>query len=119
MENFIAGDRVGAIEGKLKYSEYGDEPYYGTVTDILADGRIMVKWDDEYKNKYSKSRSPQSLMFESELSRKYSELEQDFRRVEKEVAEKIKEVSQMILDAQKIAKAAGFDLQELREATVS
>ncbi len=116
METFIRGDRVGSYSGKLKYSEYDEEPYYGTVTDILADGRIMVKWDDKYLDS-SKSVSPNKLMFESDLRSKYSELEQAFHKVESEVAEKMKEASQIILDAQKIAKAAGLDLQELHGAT--
>lgn len=116
MEIFVSGDRVGTYDGKLKYSEYGDEPYYGTVTDILSNGRVMVKWDSKYMDS-SKSVDPNRLMFESDLQAKYSELERAFRKVESEVAVKMKEASQMILDAQKIAKAAGFDLQELHDAT--
>lgn len=117
--SFVIGDRIGLIDGKIRYIQHGDTPNYGVITDLLADGRIMVKWDSEWMNNNSKPINPKNLMAESEFKVKYSELEMAFCRVEDEVAEKLKEAGQIILDAQKIAKDAGFNITDLYEATSS
>lgn len=118
MKKFAIHDRVSCINigGKLVYSVYGDKPSYGIITDILSDGRVMVQWDDRMARK-STPIDPQNLISELEMQKKYSELELAFHKVERDVRDKMTEASQLILDAQKIAKMAGFDLQELSDAT--
>lgn len=120
MSKFSKGDRIGFVDGKLRYDEYGDSgPYYGTVTDELSDGRVMVKWDDKWMNNAHNAnpRNPEKLVPEKDLQEKYSALETEFKRVEAEVQAKMEEASRLITDAQKFAKDAGFDLQEMRDAT--
>lgn len=117
MTMFLVGDRVGYTYTKPRYNEYDDKPQYGIITDILSDGRAMVKWDEEWQNTHAKPISVQRLVTESTLKAQYSELEQVFHKVEAEVQDKMKEAGQLILDAQNIAMAAGFNLKELSEAT--
>lgn len=119
--SFGLGDRVGLIDGKIRYT-HGAVPSYGVITDLLTDGRVIVKWDNKWMNDssaWSKPINSKNLMAESELKAKYSELEMAFCKVEDEVAEKLKEAGQIILDAQKIAKDGGFNITDLYEATSS
>ena len=118
MTKFAVNDRVGTVaDGKLRYYEHGDGPYYGSITDILSDGRVMVRWDNKWMNDRSKPVNPQDLVAESEMQERYSELERAFRKLEVDVRDKMTEASKLILDAKKIAKTAGFSLRDLSEAT--
>jgi hypothetical protein len=117
MAKFAVGDRVGLLNGKLTYSEYGDEPCYGVIVAELTEDSVMIKWDDSWKNTNNRPVNTDKLVVESELKAKYSALEAEFQRVEAEVKGHMEQASKLILAAQSFAKAAGFDLQELREAT--
>lgn len=123
-KKFKKGDRVASVEydeysghgGELRYDEYGDyAPFYGTVTDELSDNRVLVKWD-KCSWLDSEPFSQKVLKPENELKTKYSELEKAFKAVEKKVQSKIKAAAKNISDAQKLAKKAGLNLNELTKA---
>lgn len=116
---FVKGDRIALVQGKLRYGAYGDgAPTYGVITDELADGRVMIKWDSEWKNKNNNTPvDRRQLAHEAEISEKYSALEEEFKNIEAEVKVKLKEAGDLIVSAKVFAAAAGFDLQELRGAT--
>ena len=116
MAKYVVGDRVGEVNGQLKYREYG-EPRYGVVTDVLSNGNVMVEWENKYGAPKRKESSPGNLLPEAEIKAKYSELEQAFLKVQAEVEEKLKAASTFILEAEKIASAAGLNLQDMRDAT--
>lgn len=115
---FSVGDRVAQVVGKLKYSQY-DGPSYGKVTDVLSDGRVVIKWDDKWKNDRSHPLNPISLFPEADIRFKFSILETEFKRVEDEVRIKMKEAGAIILDAAKFARDAGFEITNLDNAVGS
>jgi len=120
MAKLVKGDRISLVEGKLRYTEYGDDPNYGVITDELSDGRVVVKWDNKWMNdNYTKPIDPNKLLPEDEVKVKFAALEKEFRRVEDEVRAKMKEAGDIVLAAQKFAKEAGFELQEMSDATYS
>lgn len=118
MSKFTVGARVGYVEGKMRYSEYDeDNAYYGVITDILNDGRLMVKWDDEYMNRNSAPMKPNVFELEGDLKAKYSALEEAFNKVQGELKQKMKEAGDIITSASKLADEAGFELTEMYEVT--
>lgn len=118
-KKFVIGDRIGQVEsldenGKLRYHP-DDEACFGTITDVLANGQVMVKWDDSWmSSNYPVDTS--ELHGEDALKEKLSALEVAFKKVQDEVKNKMKDAAKAILDAQKVARAAGFDLNELEDA---
>lgn len=124
---FAAGDRVGLMISevydeycgttkviKLRYDEEG--PNYGTVTDVLSSGQVLVKWDIEWMNQHNKPVDPKTLSPEADVQKEYSRLEQEFDELEKEIKVKLKEAGQIIREANKLAKKTGRDLAEMYEA---
>lgn len=116
MTKFTIGDRVGASYYDISKLQYNNKPYYGIVTAVLTEDCVFVKWDDKWRNDRPHTVNIDRLRLESELFREYSDLEQAFHSVELEVQSKLVEAGQIILEAQKIARASGFDLQELSDA---
>lgn len=116
---FVVEDRVGQCDnydedGKLHFHP-DSELYFGVVSKVLTDDKVMVKWDDKYMSSdYPVDTS--DLFHEEELKEKFSKLEAKFKEVESKVKESIKLAAKSLLDAQKIAKAAGLDLSELYDA---
>lgn len=126
---FAVGDRVGhavydvedrygeskVVKG-IRVSEYGEAPDYGTVTDILSSGKVVVKWDSEWKNRRAAFTDPSELMLESDIKTEYSRLDKEFDEVKKQVKAKMKEAGKIIADAHKLAQTTGNNLQELYDA---
>jgi hypothetical protein len=124
---FKAGDRVGIATsdyddydegtkpGKLRYDPHSS-PDYGVVSDLLTNGQVMVKWDDEWKNKNNHPVDVSSLALESVLKEKLSSLEEEFLEIEKEIKIKMKEASVKIKEASKLAKKTGHSLEEMYDA---
>lgn len=129
-KTFKVGDRIGRVfteekdwygsptsrVEKIVYNEDVD-PDYGLITDILSNGKVMVKWDNEYLNKEEqKAVDPEHLDLEENVQKLYSKLEVEFNMVEKQVKEKLREASKLILDAQKLAKKTGHKVAEMYDA---
>ena len=129
INKFKVGDRVGTAtstyyddiygggrrEGKLRYDPEND-PDYGVISDVLSSGKLMVKWDDSWKNKDNSAVEPSSLLLEKDLKEKLSKLEKEFLEIEKEIKNKMKEAGLKIKEAQKLAKKTGHSLEEMYDA---
>src|ERR1700677_4001209 len=94
-KSFLVGDRVGELTSQYQENDYDDattgplrsndddRPEYGVITDVLSNGKVLVKWDDEYRTQYPKYCSPQNpddLALEEVVATKYSELETEFKK---------------------------------------
>lgn len=115
---FKVGDRVGISNG-LNMAEFDPEssPDYGEVTDVLSDGRVMIKWDSDWRNKsYKDPVDSSTLLPEKELQEIDAKLEKEFKVLEKEVVVKMKEAGKLIKEANKLAQKAGRSLHEMYEA---
>jgi hypothetical protein len=123
------GDRVGhatyVIEDNygdskivkgLRYSEYCEDPDYGTVTDILSSGEVMINWDSSWKNSNNKPVAQDELMLESDIEKEFSKLENQFKLVQKQIKIKMKEAGKLITEANKLAKKTGNNLQKMYDA---
>lgn len=118
---FAVGDRV-AETFKRYEGEYSDEPAKGTVVALGTNTSVMVKWDDDWKNRPALSNygdptdevAPISvnisgLMSEKEADEKFSKLEAEYNKVADEIKLKLKVAAQAIRDSNKLAKKLGID----------
>lgn len=127
---FKVGDRVGEFTSQYQDNDYEDSttgplrydennsPEYGVVTDVLSTRTVLVKWDDAYRNKYSKYNGPldpATLALEEVVKAQYSALEVEFKEVEKEIKAKLKEVSTGIREANKLSKKVGRPLAQMHD----
>lgn len=128
MSKFNVGDRVGAgldeseeLTKKITYTgEYGEEPAFGEVKEVLTGGKVKVLWDNEYLNEVEstynertgkeKSRTckpvtvdTKILSSEADAKAKYSELEKEYEAVADQVRAKLDEAGALIKEAHKIA----------------
>lgn len=117
------GDRVGIATsdydddfeskvGKLRYDPDSD-PDYGVVSDLLANGQVMVKWDDAWRNSNNHPVDVATLALESVLKEKLSKLEEEYLEIEKEIRVKMKAAALNIKEANKLAKKTGHSLEEM------
>lgn len=118
MSKFEVGTRVGFDFDKI--NDYGKA--VGTVTDVLSDGRVMVKWDETKYYSYNMAPynapiNPDQLLTEDEKTEKVDRLEAEFNRVAEEVRGQLRSAGVLLESANKAAKDAGFDLHEMWEAT--
>ncbi len=114
-------DRYDAYEQKTIVpwfvSEYGEAPDYGVVTDLLNDGTVLVKWDNEYANRrLSKGLEPKLLLLEEDMKERISKLDEEFNETTKEIKAKMKEASALVKEASKLAKKTGNELAEMHDA---
>ena len=122
------GDRVGvatseyydsygdnATTGKLRYDP-DNSPDYGEIVSILADDKVMVKWDSDWMNEHNKPVDVSTLLPEADIKTLLTKLEQEFNDVEKQIKEKLKEASKAVKEAQKLAKKTGRDLADMYDA---
>lgn len=113
MAKFTVGDRVG-----VDFDNINDvAKRFGVITDVLSDGRVMVRWDDNYYNRPGSSTAaplnPNDLLTEDDHNEKYNRLEKEFNKVADEVREQLKKAGELILTANDFAKNNGFEsLQE-------
>jgi hypothetical protein len=114
MVNAVVGRRVASFAPE-RYLD--GKPNYGEITDVLSDGRVMVKWDDAWKNKNNSPINPQKLCDEEDAKFKRSELEEAFSKVEALVKAELKKAGDIIRNASQIADEAGLDLQDMEDAT--
>lgn len=140
---FTVGQRVGCAtdEGgdftaKLRYEgEYSDGPVFGKVTEVLANGKVVVFWDDDYLNDHEvlynertgKEKSKKSkgvtmdaklLLPEDEMKAKFSALEKEYEIVAVQIRAKLTEAGKLIKEAHKMAKKSGASsLAEMYDAT--
>lgn len=124
-KKFNVGDRVAKTYGeKLRYDEYGDnKPNYGTVTDVLSDGRLMVKWDDGFLNSgtytcsWQEPQDTDDLEPHSTVEAQWKTLEEAFQAVNVQIKLKLGEAAKLIEAANEIAEKAGLELMDMQEAT--
>lgn len=130
---FKVGDRVAynLIDKREEYDvkpnlvpwfihEYGEDPNYGTVTDLLNSGKVMVKWDDEYTNRrFVGGVESKILLLESDMKARIVSLEKEFKEAEKEIKVKMKEAASLIKEANKIANTTGNNLAEMYSSVSS
>jgi hypothetical protein len=117
---FKVGDHVGMGVGiddddegadKLRYSEE-TELLFGTITDVLSTGKVLVKWEDG-NDYYKDPLDTKNIMFAAALKAKYSELEKQYKELEKELSAKMKEAAKLIKEAGKIARKQGYELANM------
>ena len=119
---FKVGDHVGMgvgmddedeDVGKLRYTDE-TELLFGTITDVLSNGKVLVKWEDAYGNDYHKDPlDTKTIMFADALKAKYSELEKQYKELEKELSAKMKEAAKLIKEAGKLARKQGYELADM------
>jgi hypothetical protein len=127
-KDFVKGDRVAHaihyVDGRygdrnivvgIRYTEYGEEPCYGAVTDILSNGDVVVNWDSSWKNSKGKIIAPSELMLEADAKNEYSRLGQEFALVQSQIKLKLEEAGKIIAEAHKLAQTTGNNLQEMYE----
>src|SRR5580692_3866596 len=96
---FKIGDRVGEANsdyeddyesrrGPLRYDPDG-EVYFGVVSDVTAQGKVIVTWDGN--DEPTEPMDPKELMLEDKVKTKLAELEVEFNAVEKQIKAKVKE----------------------------
>lgn len=100
--------------------EYGEDPTYGTVTDLLNGGKVMVQWDDHWNNaKFVGGVEAKVLLLESDMKARIVSLEKEFKEAEKEIKVKMKEAASLIKEANKIANTTGNNLAEMYSSVSS
>lgn len=110
MSDFKVGDRVADADITCNASE--SYVSFGKIVAISPDGNsIFVKWDDKYRSSPS-AMSPADLLSEEDGKAKLTSLENQFKAVSAQVAEKLKIAANSLLEAQKIAAAAHYDVRD-------
>lgn len=123
---FQKDDRVG-LAVSVAYDDYSgdeqeiplryspDEEYeYGVITDVLSSGKIVVKWDNEYYDRYNQDPvDANTLLPEEVMKKKLDKLRESYDKTEGEIEQKMKEAAKLIKEANKLAKKTGHELAEM------
>lgn len=124
MNNFVVGTRVGFNFDKFgKGWDMKSCMIFGTITEIIPDGRVIVKWDwvkgFEYYNEYfNRPIEVSDLMTEEDKTSKHNQMKAAFEMVDNEVCSNLKKATEYLTRANEIAKANGHrNIQDFNKDT--
>lgn len=104
----------GPTVGKLRYNE-DEGPEYGVVTRVVSSGRVFVKWDNEWYNKYHEDEEQETnkLLPEAVHKKEYARLKADYNKLGTEIKAKMKEAAKLVREAGKLASKTNHELSEM------
>lgn len=113
MENkFKIGDRVSLANVRFHYEEAYDAS--GAVTDVSAQGKIFVTWDNRYVKDSVHDAS--QLISEEEAHQKWDALEKEWDDLSSQVKQLLTDAQTIVEKASVLADSKGFEIKDLHDA---
>ena len=117
---FNIGDRVVWINRSDldAHNEYEDDPCTrGEVKAVDSDGKIQVKWDDNWVQPRVSTLSANELMPESEANDILSKLEDEYEAYTSPIRTKLEQAAKLLEEANELAKEHDRELAEWHDVT--
>lgn len=120
---FEVGQRVVLLSGSdlETHNEYEDDCTRGVVKSIDEDGKVLVKWDDSYRNRNRNRKTDKhnadELITEVVADEILSKLEAEFEAWAGPIREKLKQAGALLKEADELADKHGRDLTQMCKLT--
>lgn len=117
MKKFEVGERVVHVKDSSleKWNEYEDDTTRGVVKKIHESGKLLIKWDDAWRNKEHTEAMPDELISEVEANKILAKLEVEYEVWASPIRKKVEESAKLLAEAGKLAAKQKRDLAEMHD----